>query len=96
MLLYVHDMLVTCKDMAEIEKLKSELNKAFEMKNLGAAKRILGMEIRRNRSYKELFLSQRSYLEKVIQRYSMTDCKPVQFQLANTSNYLTRSPKTDQ
>ena len=45
LLLYVDDMLVTCKIKAEIERLKTQLSLEFEMKNFGAVKKILGMEI---------------------------------------------------
>jgi len=47
LLLYVDDMLIDSKDMSLINKLKSRLSNEFEMKNLGAAKKILGMEIHR-------------------------------------------------
>ncbi|KAF3680613.1 hypothetical protein FXO37_03233 [Capsicum annuum] len=49
LLLYVDDMLIAPKDMREIIKLKTQLSKEFERKDLGAAKKILGMEIRRDR-----------------------------------------------
>ncbi|KAH9678644.1 Integrase catalytic domain-containing protein [Citrus sinensis] len=49
LILYVDDMLVACKDRDEIDKLKMLLNSEFEMKDLGYANKILGMEIRRNR-----------------------------------------------
>jgi hypothetical protein len=47
LLLYVDDMLITAKSMFEIKRLKSLLGDEFEMKDLGAAKKILGMEIHR-------------------------------------------------
>ena len=43
LLLYVDDMLIAAKSMYEVERLKSLLYKEFEMKDLGAAKKILGM-----------------------------------------------------
>jgi len=42
LLLYVDDMLIASKSISEINKLKTLLNNEFEMKNLGAAKKILG------------------------------------------------------
>ncbi|KAH9778870.1 Integrase catalytic domain-containing protein [Citrus sinensis] len=50
LLLYVDDMLVACKSREEIEVLKNLLSSEFEMKDLGSAKKILGMEIKRDRS----------------------------------------------
>lgn len=41
----IDDILIACKDMTEIENLKMLLNSKFEMKDLGLASRILGMDI---------------------------------------------------
>nr|KYP55452.1 Retrovirus-related Pol polyprotein from transposon TNT 1-94 [Cajanus cajan] len=57
LLLYVDDMLVAGSNMDEINRLKAQLSEEFEMKNLGAAKQILGMNINRNRSEGFLILS---------------------------------------
>ena len=62
LLLYVDDMLIASMDMSLIKKLKFQLNQEFEMKDLGAAKKILGMEIQRDRKAGKLFLSQKKYL----------------------------------
>ncbi|GJS16673.1 retrotransposon protein, putative, ty1-copia subclass, partial [Tanacetum coccineum] len=55
---YVDDMLIAAKDKAQIEKLKGQLNNEFDMKDLGAAKRIIEMEIIRERQFGKLYLSQ--------------------------------------
>ncbi|KAF2303916.1 hypothetical protein GH714_024506 [Hevea brasiliensis] len=47
------------------------------MKDLGAAKKILGMEITRDKSVGKLFLSQQAYVEKVLKRFNMNNAKPV-------------------
>jgi hypothetical protein len=44
-LLYVDDTLIAAKSKKEITILKSQLSSKFEMKDLGAAKKILGMKI---------------------------------------------------
>ena len=49
LLLYVDDILIASKNEEEICKLKARLSKDFEMKDLGEAKKILGMEIARDR-----------------------------------------------
>ncbi|KAH9669834.1 Integrase catalytic domain-containing protein [Citrus sinensis] len=64
LILYVDDMLIACKRREEIERLKTELNTAFEMKDLGTATRILGMQIVRNRSKGTLFLTQAVYAKR--------------------------------
>ena len=42
--------------MEEINRLKLLLNSKFEMKDLGSAKKILEMEIKRDRSQRKLWL----------------------------------------
>ena len=57
LLLYVDDMLITAKSMVEVNKLKSLSSKEFDMKDLGATKKILGMEIHMDRALGRLWLS---------------------------------------
>ena len=57
LLLYVDDMLIVAKSKQEIRTVKAQLNNKFEMKDLGAAKKILGMEILRDRVAERLSLS---------------------------------------
>ncbi|KAH9677320.1 CCHC-type domain-containing protein [Citrus sinensis] len=97
LLLYVDDMLIACKWREEIEKLKVMLNSEFDMKDLGTANKILGVEIKRNRTKGEIFLSQERYLTKVLEAYKMLDSKPVLTPLTahfKLSNQL--CPKTDE
>ena len=56
LLLYVDDMLIAAKDKGEIRNVKTQLSKEFEMKDLRPAKKILGMEILRNRKVSKLYL----------------------------------------
>ncbi|KAK3016786.1 hypothetical protein RJ639_006459 [Escallonia herrerae] len=46
--LYVDDMLISAKTMSDINGLKEQLKRKFEIKDLGAVKRILGVEIQRD------------------------------------------------
>ena len=69
--LYVDDMLVTAKSNQEIVKLKSLLSSEFDMKDLGAAKKNLGIEIHQDRGAGKLCLSQKGYLKKVLVRFIM-------------------------
>ena len=79
---YVYDMLIAAKDKSEITKLKAQQNKEFEMKDLGAAKKILDVEIIRHRNSGMLYLGQRGYIEKVLRRFNMYDAKLVSPPLA--------------
>jgi hypothetical protein len=63
--------------------LKKKLANSFAMKDLGAAKKILGMRITRDRKNHKLTLSQGEYIEKVLERFRMQNEKPVSTPLAN-------------
>ncbi|KAE8686024.1 cytochrome P450 71A9-like [Hibiscus syriacus] len=77
LLLYVDDMLVAGSDMQEIIHLKQKLSKQFAMKDLGAAKQILEMRIKRDTKSGTLMLSQAEYINKALSRFNMQDVKPV-------------------
>ena len=82
LLLYVDDMLIAAKSKVEITKLKKLLSSEFDMKDLGTAKKILGMEIIRDRKSGLLFLSQQNYVKKVLQCFNMQDAKSVSTPIA--------------
>lgn len=77
LLLYVDDILIASANKEEIRKLKESLNTEFEMKDLGSTRRILWIDIQRDRAKGELFLSQSNYLKKVVERFRMHQSKPV-------------------
>ena len=60
-----------------------ELSKTFDMKDLGSAKRILGMEILRDRKVGKLWLSQERYIEQMLERFNMKNSNPVSTPLAS-------------
>lgn len=77
LLLYVDDMLIASKSNLEIENLKKTMSMEFEMKDLGEARKILGMEIVRERETGRVWLSQKSYLQKILQKFSQYDIDKV-------------------
>ena len=52
--LYVDGMLLVGNNMEVIKEVKLQLSSKFDMKDLGAANLILGMEIKRNRANRKL------------------------------------------
>jgi hypothetical protein len=97
LLLYVDDMLVAGPDMDEIKKLKKQLSREFDMKDLGAAKQILGMRINRDKQKGTLQLSQEEYIDRILKRFSMSNAKPVSTPLASHFRLSKdQSPKTEE
>ena len=75
-------MLIILKNKENIRNVKAQLNNKFEMKNLGASKKILEIEILRDRVVGRLFLSQKGYVEKLLHRFNMQNVKLVTTPLA--------------
>ena len=92
LLLYVDDMLI----IDEYNHLKGLLSSEFDMKDLGAARKILGIEIIKDRRRKLMFLTQQSYVKKVLVRFGMYESKSVQTPLANHCKLsAAQCPQTD-
>ena len=66
LLIYVDNMLIASQNLLAIQKLKSLLSSEFEMKDMWAAKKILGMEIKRDQVQKKLFQCQKEYIKKML------------------------------
>jgi hypothetical protein len=90
-------MLTVAKSKKEITTLKAQLSSEFEMKNLGAAKKIIGTEITRDRKFGLLFLCQHNYTNKVLYRFNMPHAKKVTTPIAPHFKLLsTQYPVTDE
>ena len=76
-LVYVDDLIVCGDSRLEIEKFKSAISKRFNMKDLGDLKRILGMEVKRDRKARTLEITQQTYIETMLKRFGLEDCKPI-------------------
>jgi len=76
-LVYVDDRLLVASSLAAIYKIKDALHKRFEMNDLGEAKVILGLEIRRDKALGTLKLSQGKYAAQVLEKLGMAECNPI-------------------
>nr|GEZ32578.1 retrovirus-related Pol polyprotein from transposon TNT 1-94 [Tanacetum cinerariifolium] len=81
LLLYVDDILIACKSKAGIGSTKSLLKKKFDIKELGEAKKILGMEIVRDRSHKIPRVSQSGYVSKMLNNFRIDNGKSIKMPL---------------
>jgi hypothetical protein len=72
----VDDILLASSDVSLLLETKKFLSSNFDMKDLGEASFILGIEIHRDRSKWVLGLSQKAYIEKVLKKFSMHKYRP--------------------
>lgn len=73
--IFVDDLLLFTDDENEREEIKKSLSEIFEMRDLGEVSEILGIRIKRENS--GIALDQASYICKLLTKFNMTDCKPV-------------------
>lgn len=75
LILYVDDMLLVGNDKTFLNEIKESLKSNFSMKDVGEAAYILGIKIYRDRPRRLIGLSQSTYLDKVLKRFSMEGSK---------------------
>ncbi|KAA0064270.1 gag/pol protein [Cucumis melo var. makuwa] len=75
LVLYVDDILLIGNDVGHLTDIKKWLATQFQMKDLGNAQYVLGIQIVRNRKNKTLAMSQTSYIDKMLSRYKMHNSK---------------------
>lgn len=73
--IYVDDFLIFYEDENELENLKKFLKTTFKMKDLGPANSCLGIRI--NQQPGKIELDQIAYINEILDRFGMTDCKPI-------------------
>lgn len=94
--MYVDDILLATNDLGVLYETKKFLSKHFEMKDLGEASFVLGIQIQRDRSRGILGLSQKRYIEKILERFGMKNCKPGDTPISKGDKFsLNQCPKND-
>lgn len=91
LILYVDDMLIAGNDREKLDEIKNKLKEVFKMTDLGEPKVFLGMNIERNRVDGVMNVHQSKYIEQILERFNMKDCKPqstpiITRQVANREN----------
>jgi hypothetical protein len=74
LIVYVDDIVITGNDFEEISDLKHHLAKEFEVKDLGALRYFLGIEV--SQGSKGIFLSQRKYTLDLLKETGMLGARP--------------------
>ena len=69
------DILLIGNDIPTLQNIKSWLGNCFSMKDLGEADYILGIKIYRDKYKRLIGLSQSTYIDKVLNRFSMQNSK---------------------
>ena len=75
LVLYVDDIILASNDLNLLRDTKKFLSNNSEMKDPGNASYVIGIQIYRDRPKNILGLSQKGYIQKLLQRYDTKDCK---------------------
>ena len=74
MVLYVDDILLAANDTDMLVETKQLLFIHFDMKDLGEASYVLGIQILRDRPNGIMILSQQTYIECILKMFNMQSC----------------------
>lgn len=94
--LYVDDLLLACNSREHLTELKRQLSQEYKMSDLGTAEYILGIQLHRDRSRRQVYLTQSHYLERVLERFGMSDCKSVSTPIDNQSIIVENNGEVDE
>lgn len=76
-LVYVDDLIMLASNMESMGDLKAKLEAEYDMTDLGELHYCLGVEFARDRVARTITMSQARYLEEVLKRFGMEDCKAI-------------------
>lgn len=96
LLLYDDDMLIHDNHLHDVNELKIMFEKEFDIKDLGVAEKIIGMEIHMDMYARKLWLYLKSYVKNVLGKFDMSNLKVVSALLTNQFKLsLDQYPKTN-
>ena len=74
LIIWVDDLIISATNSSMLQNVKDRLSKRFKMKDLGVLHWFLGTEFICSNS--EIEISQTRYIQKLLARFGMEDCKP--------------------
>jgi Reverse transcriptase (RNA-dependent DNA polymerase) len=93
LIIYVDDILVLIESMKAMLSVKKQLSKMYTVKDLGGAEYFLGVNIERESS--TVNLTQTSYVNRVLDRFGMLECKPAQTPMSDPVSLMIKQPRTE-
>ena len=92
---YVDDIIPVSNNPALLKAEKGALCERFEMIDQGEIHYLLGMSIKRDRENRTLLISQPNYVEKVLRKFGMENCKSVSTPLEPGRKFQKLSPSDE-
>ena len=73
-IVWVDDIIIAASDLDLLQIVKASLGNRFKMSDLGELKWFLGTEYKRSKN--SIKMNQTRYIQKILSRFKMSDCKP--------------------
>lgn len=83
--LYVDDLIYTGTTAKLVEEFKYSMMKEYEMTDLGLMKYFLGIQVKQSEN--GIFISQEKYVEDLLKKFNMLNCKPVATPMAMNEKF---------
>jgi hypothetical protein len=73
----VDDSIIISNSLDFLTSVKNDLSQKFEMTDNGELEYCLGIQVTRDRAARTITLSQGKYINEILTRFNMVECKPV-------------------
>lgn len=93
-IIYVDDILIMSRTDAKIDEVRDFLNTKFEIKDLGDVRYCLGLEFERGAN--EMKICQTGYINEVLERFGMSECRPVSTPMEPGTKLQKEDEKSDE
>ena len=87
---HVDDCIMTGSSGDLIMRYKREFHSRYALTDLGPVHWLLGIKVTRNRAARAISLSQSSYIDSILARFSLSDASPYQTPMAPSASYSKR------
>ena len=89
---WVDDLIIACKNQEKLHDFKKSIAKKFKMTDLGSIQHCLGIMICYNLNNQVISIDQEKYIEDLLEKFSMHNCKPVATPLIPNSTVNKEEP----
>ena len=89
--LWIDDIIMFSSTLTAITTVKNQLRAEFEMKDLGELQYFLGMHVTRDRGSRTIHVDQTNYIQSVLARFDMQNCKGASTPMVQGTKYTRTS-----
>lgn len=91
---YVDDILVASHDVKSVEDFKQSMSQHFKVRDLGDVNYCLGVDF--CQTDRRIYVCQKGYIRELLNRFGMTDAKPVRTPMCLNTNLVRNENPTDE